>query len=398
MPVASVLHILRTIKDRGSIARTDLQRFSGLSWGTITNTTRELLDRKLIVEEGAASTRAGRKPMRLALNRAGQILIGVDISPDAVRCLTMNLAGETLGYEEGAGAAAEAPAQVLQGVAEMIKRALALPAAGRGCLGVGVALPGSLDRTQGVLRFAPRLPGWKDVPVGECLRKRVNGPSCEILLERNTNCLAIAERWFGEAAQAQHVLCVHLGEGVGMAVLLHGDIFRGSQELAGEFGHTTLDPEGPLCACGDRGCVEAYCSTSALLSYARSVAAGDDAVSKVRSIEELAALAGAKNSAALETFMRMGGKLGIGVANLIDLFNPELVVLAGRGTVAKDYFLPALEKALEAHVWRDSMRRLLVSRLGERATAMGACGMVLESVFEQPQEPSQDIGSVTDAR
>src|SRR5947207_1278800 len=101
MPAASVLHILRTIKDRGSIARTDLQRFTGLSWGTITNTTRELLDRKLIVEEGAASTKAGRKPMRLALNRAGQFLVGVDISPDVVRCLTMNLAGETLGYEEG---------------------------------------------------------------------------------------------------------------------------------------------------------------------------------------------------------------------------------------------------------------------------------------------------------
>src|SRR5438552_3742066 len=87
MPTVSVLHILRTIKERGSIARTDLQQLTGLSWGTITNTTRELLDRNLIVEEGAASTKAGRKPMRLALNRTAQFLVGLDIAPDVMRCL-----------------------------------------------------------------------------------------------------------------------------------------------------------------------------------------------------------------------------------------------------------------------------------------------------------------------
>jgi predicted NBD/HSP70 family sugar kinase len=166
-------------------------------------------------------------------------------------------------------------------------------------------------------------------------------------------------------------------------MLCRGDIYRGSQEMAGEFGHMTLDPAGPECACGDNGCVEAYCSASALLSYARSVAVGEEAVSKVHSVEELAALAALENQPAREAFARMGGQLGIGVANLIDLFNPELVVLAGRSVAGKDYFLPALQAAVEKHAWSRSTRALLVSRLGERATAMGACGMVLEQAFVQ---------------
>src|SRR5437764_9979688 len=109
MPVTSVLHILRTIKERTSISRTDLQQVTGLSWGTVTNTTRELLNRDLIREEGALSTKAGRKPVQLALNKQRHCLAGVEIAPDGVCCIAMNLAGDMLWYGEHESAIDETP-------------------------------------------------------------------------------------------------------------------------------------------------------------------------------------------------------------------------------------------------------------------------------------------------
>jgi predicted NBD/HSP70 family sugar kinase len=378
MPVASVLHILRTIKERGIISRTDLQQITGLSWGTVTNTTRELLNRNLIREEGALSTKAGRKPVQLALNKQDHCLAGVEIAPDRVRCLVLNLAGDLLWHGERAAIAGEAPEAVLEATAELVNRALAAPnAAARTCMGVGVAVPGALDVKRGIVRYAPRMPGWNNVGVLSFLRSHIN---VTVRLEHNPNCLALAERWFGAAGEAENVLCIHLGEGVGMGILINGEIFRGGEGLAGEFGHTTLDPAGPPCACGDRGCVEAYCSASALLAHTKSHLNGD-ASTAAGTVEELAALAAQGNHAAKATFELMGEKLGIGVANLIDLFNPDVVILAGRSTVASSHFLPALQREVDTHAWRQSGKKLHISSLGERATAMGACGMILQGSF-----------------
>ncbi len=378
MAVTSVLNILRTIKDRGAISRTDLQQVTSLSWGTITNTTRELLERNFIREEGATASKAGRKPMRLALNPARHSLIGVEIIPELVRCLAMNIAGDALWYETAHVQPEEEPESVLDRTADLVRRALSAVSA-RLCLGIGIAVPGTLNVKHGAIVRAPRLPKWNNVPVRERLQAKLN---TAIHVERIANCLALAERWFGAAGEIEEVLCVKIGEGVGMGVLINGEIFRGGEGMAAEFGHITIDPEGPACGCGDRGCVESYCSAPAIISHARSLATGGDAAAHVKSVEELATLAAANNPAALATFERMGKVLGLGVANAIDLFNPGLVVLAGKSTAGERYFMNALERQVEAHAWGQSSHKLLVSRLGERATAMGACGMILQAAFE----------------
>jgi len=378
MAITSVLNILRTIKDRGSISRTDLQQVTGLSWGTITNTTRELLERNFIREEGATASKAGRKPMRLALNPARHALLGVEITPELVRCLAMNLAGDALWYETAPVSGEQEPENVLDETAEIVRRGLSAMSS-RLCLGIGVAVPGTLDVKNGAVVRAPRLPKWSNVPVRDRLQAKLNNA---VRVERIANCLAIAERWFGEAGEVEEILCVKIGEGVGMGVMMNGEIFRGGQGMAAEFGHITIDPEGPACTCGDRGCVEAYCSAPAIVNHARSLAQGPDAVATVKTVEELAHLAAANNPAALATFERMGKVLGIGVANAIDLFNPGVVVLSGKSTTAERFFMHSLEQQVEAHAWKHSSRKLLVSRLGERATAMGACGMILQAAFE----------------
>jgi predicted NBD/HSP70 family sugar kinase len=395
MASLSVLNILRTIKERGTISRTDLQHTTGLSWGTITNTTRDLLNRNLIREEGAQSTKAGRKPVRLAINPLSHSLIGIDLSPGVVRCQVSNLAGETLAYEEFRFELSDPPESVLERACQMAQRMLELPIiSSRQCLGIGVAVPGYLDAERGVLRFSTRLPRWQNVAVRQYLQERL---SPAVRLERDPNCLALAERWFGGAGQADDVLCVNLGESVGMGILAGGEVFRGSQQMAGEFGHMTVDPNGAACACGDRGCVAAYASIPAVREFVRSQP--ENVSPKLAahlanggaSIFDIIAAAKDDDKASQAAFERLGRHLGIGIANLIDLLNPDLVVLAGPLTEAQEHFLPALSEELQRHTGAHATRRVVISQLGERAMATGACGIVLQSVFESSQNGSPTL-------
>ncbi|HEY4329497.1 MAG TPA: ROK family protein [Phycisphaerae bacterium] len=370
MPVSSVLNILRTIKDRGIISRTDLQQETGLSWGTITNTTRELLNRKLIREVGAVSTKAGRKPMRLALNPSGHCLIGVEVvSPQgdkragSVFCLVINLAGEVLwdGREE-ISEAEKIPDQV----AEIVQRAMSSSAmVTRSLMGIGVAVGRGL---------------MNDSAFKGRMEARLREGEMPVRLESVPNALAIAERWFGAAGAAEDLLCIELAESLSMGVLIGGEIFRGSTGAAGSVGHVIVESEGELCICGRNGCLHMYCSHEALLTHA---AAGG---APARSVEELAGLAAAGNAGGRRTFERMGKYLGIKISNLMSLFDPALVVLAGRSLAAEAHFMPELRAQLPAGggvmggAIPDS--KVVISRLGERAGAMGACGIILQAAFD----------------
>jgi predicted NBD/HSP70 family sugar kinase len=387
MASLSVLNILRAIKERGSVSRTDLQQSTGLSWGTITNTTRELLNRNLIREEGALSTKAGRRPVRLAINPANHSLIGVDIGRKLVRCMMLSLSGEVLWSEQFNYGVDEAPAAVLGKIVDLLQAALELPVSlTRSCLGIGVSAPGAIDVASGIMRFAPGMPAWKNVAISQTLQARL---SPRVYIEHSPNCLAMAERWFGQASQVEDVLCVTVGGGVGMGILIQGEVFRGSQQFAGEFGHITVDPNGPLCGCGDHGCVEAFCSFPALVEFIRSIPQEQSPAlkkildSRTPTISELTTFAREGDAAVLAAFTRVGRYLGIGIANLVDLFNPDLIVLAGSMMVAREFFMPTVDVGVNKHAWKHSNRKILISQLGERAIGMGACGMVLQSIFAQ---------------
>ncbi len=327
MAAVSVLHILRSIREHGPISRTSLQQITGLSWGTITNATRSLLNRRLIREERVETTRAGRKPVHLTLNRDEHCMIGLELASDGMRCIGMTPAGETLSYEQGEGISGQDANQVLDRAVGMIRRAMA-DHPGRRILGIGAAVPGAMDEWRQEAGDANKPEQWRGVKVRGGLEARLG---MAVQTERNTNCLALVERWFGDAGDARDMLCICVGESVEMGILLNGDIFRGSEGKAGEFGHMTLDPDGPECACGDRGCVEAYCAVPAVLKLA---GAGR--------VEELNMRARGGNGDGREraALAEMGGKLGVAVANAVDLFDPERVVIAGKMAAGWEFFSP----------------------------------------------------------
>ncbi len=391
MPVSSLLHIFRTIKERGPISRTDLQHATNLSWGTITNTTRQLLTRKLILEQGARATKAGRKPMQLALNTSHHGLIGLEITPAHIHGLLMNLAGEILWHESAPLASGQSPDSALALAADLVRRAQ-LSAHGLVPLGIGLAMPAPFDFHRRAMRCHASMSAWNGLPIHDLLQAQLNLP---LRLEQHANCLALAERWFGDADHNGHAagpgenfICIHLGDTIDLGIVIAGEIYRGTAGLAGNFGHVLLDPNGPPCPCGDRGCVETYCTAAAVL---RNAHAADPHIPPTHSINQLAELAAAGNPHARAAFENMGTHLGLGIANLIHLFDPALIILAGPSTAAAPFFQPALDRALSAHARRDPHDAppcpVLISRLTHHAPAMGACGMILQSAFDLDHTP-----------
>jgi predicted NBD/HSP70 family sugar kinase len=343
MPVPSVLTILRAVKERGSISRTDLQQLTGLSWGTITNTTRDLIARRLIREEGATATKAGRKPVRLALNRLSHCLWGLHLEPTHLRLLALNLTGETLAAENIPFSPDTPPAEALTRAANTLKNLASTPhLAGRSCLGIGVALPGAIDHAHGLLRNAPRLPSWKNLPVRTLLAAATG---LTVHIERTVNCIALAERWFGAAGDVENLLCLHLDHDIDLGLILNGQIFRGTANLAGNIAHLPLSANTTL---------HGLCAP--LLSPpANAPAPPVDA---------------------------LGQALCQTLHIAIGLFDPQAILLSGSLPAAHSELTQYATRALEAAHRAGHNAELLTTRIPADAPAAGACGMVLDAAFD----------------
>jgi predicted NBD/HSP70 family sugar kinase len=244
-------------------------------------------------------------------------------------------------------------------VADLIRRAQ--QAAGtRQILGVGVCVNEPSDRGG----------SWNELRTA--LDSQVNLP---VLLVPRAAALALAERWFG-AANADDLLCIELGRSIALGILLEGEPFRSSSGMAANFAHVCVDPNGPACPCGGRGCVSSFCSAPALMAFAHEAGANGEAAT----VEALTAMAAAGSVPARAAFDRMGQYLALAVNNLVQLFEPALVVLAGTTTAAAEFYTPALER----HLRRGADSRavpLLVSQLGGRAGALGAAAVVVQAAL-----------------
>jgi len=213
--------------------------------------------------------------------------------------------------------------------------------------GIGIGVPGVIDLAKGILRESPNLPGWAEYPVKAEIERRLGAT---VFLENDANAAALGEQWLGAAKGVADTAILTLGTGIGGAVIFGGKIWHGMTGMAGEFGHMTLNPEGPVCKCGNRGCLEEYASATAVVRMARDVGLARGG-STAREVYELA-LAG--NDAANGVFHRVGKALGIAVANLINALNLPLVVVGGGVSEAWDLFAPALFDELR---WRSMVYR-----------------------------------------
>ncbi len=389
--------VLQQIASDGPASRAQLAAVTGLTKATVSSLVDDLVAGRLVVELGPEARGAvGRPGSALALNRRGLAGLGLEIGVDYLAVCVTDLAGEVRYRRTRAGDnRRQSPGRVLARAARMARAALsAAEAEGLAAAGLAVAVPGLVETEQGLLRTAPNL-GWRDVPLAEFFTGRFH---LAVSVDNEANLAALGELWFGGhdsdggltgGPQGGLSDFVHVsGEiGVGGGIVIGRELFRGVRGFAGEIGHITVQPDGPPCRCGGRGCLEQLAGQEAILRAAGLTgAAGTSMGDPGGSVADLVARARAGEPRTLQAIDTAAHALGIAIAATANLVDPSTVVLGGLYTSLEPWLRAPLAAELEqrtiAQPW--SPLRILPSRLGPDAAVRGAAGTVIRRVLSNP--------------
>jgi len=389
--------ILNTIKTHGTIARAEIARLTGLSPATVTGITAELIQDGLVFEKEPGDSSGGRRPILLAINPHGGFVVGIKLMEDHALGALTDLEA-TLIVKHSLSLSENEPLKVAQTLGQLVTELLAQTVvsdttfteqAGENpiapaprLMGVGVGLAGIIDAGQGVVRQSPFF-GWQNIPLRDLLQEQVHAP---VYVDNDVNTLAFTEKWFGAGQGVNNFLVVTLGRGVGLGIVANGQFYRGARGGAGEFGHTVVQPGGIACTCGKQGCLEAYIGDHALLSQAQEAFQRNELSHLPRTPEELVDLAEANEPAAQAIFSHAGMLLGQSIANLVNIFNPERILVNGEGIRAGHWLFDPMCAAIQEHTM-PGLRAdvdIRIEPLGDDAWARGAASLVLHELFESP--------------
>ncbi len=384
---------LNLIKSRGPISRTEIARLSGLSPATVSGITAEFIASGLVHEMAEGESTGGRRPVLLRLNHRAGFVVGIKLMEQAVISALTDLDAQVLHHRitplttvHSAGQPVN-PEAILPVMIQAIEQTIAeSQVERRRLLGIGVGLAGLVDGEAGICRYSPFF-GWRDVPIAEPIAAHFGLP---VYLENDVNTLTIAEQWFGYGHGVDHFVVVTVGRGVGAGIVANGQFYRGTLGGAGEVGHITLQQGGPLCDCGKRGCLEALASDPAIVREARAaIGRGEPtALAQVEplTLEAVLAAAEAGDGLAQRLLADAGRWLGIGIAALVNILNPELIIVGGEGVCAGEWRFGPMREAVRAYAFNSLADRLkiVVEPSGDETWARGAACVVLGELFKPP--------------
>lgn len=372
--------VLRHVAEHGARSRAAIALETGLNKTTVSSLVGELLEFGLVREtEAELRGTVGRPALPVELGGRRVVGLGLELGVDFLAVRAADLAGhERHRAHVAVDNRGRAAGDVLGELGDLAAAALgALAERDLVTAGAVVALPGLVDST-GRLLVAPNL-GWTGVAVSERLGARLGGPPFPLSAENEANLAALAELWEGAGRRFRDFIYVSGELGVGAGIIVGGELFRGAHGFGGELGHTTVDPEGEVCACGNRGCLETRVALGALLR-----AAG---LEPGAGVARLAERAEAGDERALSVLGEAGHWLGMGVASAANLLNPRGIVVGGYFATLAPWLLPGLEEELTARVLSSEWDAtgVVISELGAEAAVRGASGFALRRVFADPE-------------
>lgn len=377
--------ILHAIRDAGTVSRVDLARRTGLSQATVTGITADLLREGMLLEEQGGRSEGGRRPVPLALNPEGAYTVGVHLSVDQVTVVLMDLqAGILKTHTKKLASDNLAAGPMVEILVESVQTCLwQADFTKKQISGIGVAIPGLIDSRTGFVHYVPNYT-WNDIALADRLRERMG---VAVYVENSANTLAIYEQWFGIGRGTDNFLLITTEHGIGAGLVLDGKLYRGFRGIAGEFGHTVVDEKGPLCRCGQTGCLEAICGNNAILREAKEVIRrGQSQMESEPTIEEVLAEAKGGNPALRAIYDRAGRTLGIGIGNMCKLFDPEKIIIAGKGVLAGELLFGPMRETLPPGIsfTRDARTRIFIQEWQPTLYARGAGALVLQEVYQSP--------------
>jgi predicted NBD/HSP70 family sugar kinase/DNA-binding XRE family transcriptional regulator len=377
--------VLNAIRAKQPLSRADLAREIGLQRSTVSLIVEQLMKERWVVELGVGQLPRGRKPLLLTLNTEKAVIVGINVMPRITKIALADL-NATLHSQESF-ATKEEPSRMITALAGRIRRLMEAHHEAT-FEAIGVSLPGRVDRFSQKLVFAPNL-GWRDVDLKTPLEQATGLP---VFVENAANACALSEVWSGPFAGVQDLVAVTVSEGIGTGIIANGHLVRGPTGAAGEFGHVCLDPDGPPCSCGSKGCWEAFASNAAAIKvYNQGMHADSEssirrrkrqAFASVRDFRDLLSLADRGDVAAGEVLDRMGRYLGLGLAMLVNGLAPSVVTIVGEVTRAWGRVGPIVQRIVEGGARTHAGTRIVPTDDLLQPRLRGTVALVLQKHFQ----------------
>ena len=370
--------ILDLLRLEGPLSRAHLAGRVGLTRSSVSRIVDELCADKLVKEVKLSPSRKGRPGMLLELDPRGGSAIGLEIGVEFLSILLTDFTAKVL-WRERVTLPDDAGWEAYFFQAEELIQKAAVLASEQSLrlMGIGVAVWGLVDHTAGVIRFAPNLK-WQNLPVKEKWQAKFQVP---VYLENDANASALGEYYFGAGRYVEHFIYLSMDIGVGGGIISEGKLFRGANGYAGEIGHLTVDPAGVQCNCGKTGCLETLVGRKVILEKYRSMT--DDG--QMLTLEDVIRRGRSGDQAAKAVFQEAGTILGIGIGNLVNLFNPRRIILGWSLGQAYDLLSPALEESVKKNCLIDAFQRLDVVPFtnGADVSLLGCVALVLDEIIRE---------------
>jgi predicted NBD/HSP70 family sugar kinase len=375
--------VIKEIRKHGPISRTEVSNNLNLGLSTITKICDQLLEEDLIHEIGEGESTGGRKPINLIFNNNYGYIIGIKIENQRVLFSLTDLEPAIL-HTETYSFPRNTPFStvynlMLKGINSLLKN---IQERKGQLLGIGIAISGIVNHLEGEL-ISSTLLGWDNINFKKTLEAKYG---VNVYLDNDVNCYTLAQKWLGKGRSNSDFVCVTIGEGIGAGIIINNRLYRGHLGGTGEIGHMIINVGGNQCYCGQRGCLETYASEDYIISYVRNKTGKD------YTIEEIISRAYDDDEVCIQAISSAGENIGFGLINVIMHYNPEKIILGGKGLKEKDFIIPHILKTMNNN-WFNRIgveTKLEVDGLGNEYFLLGASILVLSALLEIPIYKEQE--------
>jgi len=387
--------ILNTLRAESPLSRAALANITGLNKATVSSMVKELIQNNLVREIGAdvSSSDIGRPAINLEPEPEAGYIIGLEIGVDFISIITVNFAIEVVARRFESTARYFNQEAILNRVLFLLQESCEqVQKRQRPLFGIGVGVPGLVDVASGTLLFAPNL-NWSNLPLRDMIRAKIDVP---VFIANEANLAALGESYFGAGQACDSLLYVSSGVGLGGGIVLNGRLIEGASGFAGEVGHMTVEKDGMECNCGNKGCWETLASQRALFrrvseaiqqgqpSWMAQMIQDDPSRMSIPLITEAARQ---KDPVALKALAETGEWLGVGIASLMNVINPQRVIFGGPLWAVHEYLLPSIRETVAQRAWHWVQEgiQIIPAANGEDAAVMGAVAIVYSDVLNKPR-------------
>lgn len=371
--------ILEIIHKEAPISRAKIAEVTGLTPATVSNIVKGFIEMNLVKETRRGESSGGRRPILLELNPTGAYIIGLEWGIAEVKGVMLDLNSQVI-KTKNIEVTESSPEYFIDTTVEIVTAFCESVAKPERIFGVGIGMHGLVDPEKGISLYAPHF-GWEDIPFKVRLSERLNLP---VFVDNDVRAMAMAEKWSGYSERIDDFIFINTGIGIGAGIVLNQELYYGKDWSAGEFGHMTIVDNGHLCSCGNYGCLEALISLSRLVSEYNPALSSETSYWQLKEEwKNLISTAQQNEGKAREILLNAAKHLGTGIANLVNLFNPQAIIIGGDFISAKDLLFPVVMEQVKKKTLKVPGKNLKIvgASFEGRVGAIGAAILVLQELF-----------------